>query len=272
MLIFVEKNNCINKFFRMKTNVTLKSTDRYLFDVKIKHRTQPDMLCLTDLQNVYNKKCKEFGWKERILADILNYKRSPETAERIYYILKERGFINTQFCEFIEQVEEQTLIKVLKDLKLYKTHGRSTGKLTFANPDIFVLLAMELNPMLYAKVVIWLSDKLIFNRIGVGDDGTQLMSRIKKMWKPDVSVYANIQRGLNYIVFGKHHAGIRNEATEKQLDEMRKLQNNYVYGIDTGFIETSDDLLCEMRKEFVKRWLDNDPKFLNKITKKKNKL
>ena len=61
--------------------------------------------------------------------------------------------------------KKEGIAKVLKGLGVYKTTGARENKVTFTNPYIWILLAMELNPMIYAIVVTWLTDSLIFDRI-----------------------------------------------------------------------------------------------------------
>jgi len=252
----------------MKNNVTLNSIDRELFGVRIKHRTKPNMLCLTDLANVYETQRVIHNWHKRDLTKMLNVKESPDNAERIYYVLYDRGLVNLALAKFIEECENKTLIKVLKEYGVYKTTGKGENKLVFASPDIFVLLGLELNPIFYAKTVIWLSDSLVKNRINAGDENNVLTSIMCKKWSPDASVYANVNRALNYIVYGRHERGIRNESNADLLKEMEKLQNNYSFSIDCGYIKTVDDLMNELRDEYCKR---HDPTHKNYIKRKLNK-
>jgi hypothetical protein len=248
----------------MKTCVTLESTDRNLFGNKIKNKTKPDMLCLSQLQEVYNKLRIENGWKERELNKILNVNESPENAERLFYVLKERGLINLDIRGFMEACKNKTLIKVLKHYGVYKMYGKGENRAVYAQPDVFVLTALELNPMIYGKVVRWLTDNLVYIRMGVGDENNILMSRIRHLWNPDVESYKRIQRALNYIVFNDHHTGIRNEMSAQQLKDLENLQNNYAYCIDTGLIKDEDALLLVMHKEYVKRYLPKHKSLKNK--------
>ena len=244
----------------MKTNVTLNSVDRVIYGHTIKHRTKPDMLSLTDLQKAYNISRKEHGWHERELNDLFNIKRAPVNAESIYYVLKERGLINFDFPKFIELCESQTLIKVLKDLGLYKMYGRGENREVFAHPDVFVLLSLELNPIFYAKTVTWLTDNLVANRIVAGDENNQLMGRLKYNWQPDVSTYQHVNRALNYIVFGKHESNIRNTASNEQLKDLERLQNNFAFAIDCGYVKNEKQLMNKLRDEYIKRHMPNRKK------------
>jgi hypothetical protein len=216
------------------------------------------MLCLTDLQRAYDELATKNGWKFREINKILNVKESPENAEWLYYVLKERGFINVEISTFIEECENKTLIKVLKKMKLYTMFSRGGTRIIFVNPDVFVLVALELNPMLYAKAITWLSDNLIYNRIGVGDEGNQLMSRIRQIWNPDTEFYKHVQWALNYIIYNRHETGIRNISGAEDLAQMEKLQNNFAFFIDTGFVKDKEDLLLQLRQEYLKKWQPED--------------
>lgn len=248
----------------MKTNVTLVSPDRDLFGERIRQTTKPNQLCLTDLQRVYDENREINGWKERRIRKILSHADSPINTERIYYVLKERGHISISLPDFIKLCDEKTLIKILKTLKLYKTTGRGDNRLTYAHPDIFVLVSLELNPMLYGKTVVWLSDSLVIKRIFASNLNVDLKNRIACRWFSDKNFYRKLNIGLNYAIFGKHKTGIRDYGTEKQLADLEQLQSNLCFLIDGKFVKTERKLLLEIRKEYVRRHLPNHRSFKNK--------
>lgn len=234
----------------MKTNVIMISKDRDLFGVTIKQDTKTSFMSLTDLQEAYTRKRIQEGWNDKRIENILSNK---ESAERIYYILEKQGYmIETGFPVFMEMVEKESLIKVMKKFGAYKTVGRGENRRTMCNPYIWVLVAMELNPMLYAEVVTWLTDKLILNRIEAGDRYNAL-SRAASRFK-DVD-YVKIAKGLNYIVFNIHESMIRNKATEAELKELEQTQGNLIWAIDMGYIKSFDELVDMMRKMYKKKWL-----------------
>ena len=224
----------------MKTNVTMQSEkDRELFGVIIRQNTKDSMLSLTDLQEAYTRARILNGWSNKAhITDIINQK---ENAERIYYVLFEQRFINTDFSDFMEKVDSVGMVKVLKELGVYRTTGRGENKQSVCNPYIWVLVAMELNPMLYAKVVTWLTDKLILNRIEAGNFYKTLSSALYKLPSPD---YPSIAKALNTKVFGKHETGIRNTGSQKELDYLRRIEDNVAYCITKGFYKTNEDVLA----------------------------
>ena len=232
----------------MLTNVTMKSeNDRELFGVVIRQNTKDSMLSLTDLQEAYTRARIQNGWSNKAhITDIINQK---ENAERIYYVLFEQHFINTDFSDFMEMVQKDGMVKVLKQFGVYKTTGRGENKQSVCNPYIWVLVAMELNPMLYAKVVTWLTDKLILNRIEAGNFYKSLSGALYKIPNPN---YSEIAKSLNVKVFGKHETGIRNKGSQKQLSELARVEDNIAYCINKGFYKTNDDIIQAINEFEVK--------------------
>lgn len=222
----------------MLTNVEMKSeVDRQLFGVTIRQQTNGKMLSLTDLQEAYTRARIENGWSRRdIQHDVLG---SKENTERIYYILKEQGFINTDISVFMKDVKEIGLVKKLKEIGVYKTTGRGENKQVVCDPYIWVLVALELNPQLYAKVVSWVTDKLILNRIEAGDFYKELSSALYKL--PDTD-YSCLAKSLNIKIFGKHEMGIRNKGSVKELENLKKLEYGLAFGINQGWIKNMADV------------------------------
>ena len=222
----------------MKTNITLSSSDRELFGITIRQNTKEGFLSLTDLQRAYEKARWIYGWSDKRINDILS---SIDTKERVFYLLKERGFIKTEISVFMEMVEKEGLTKVLKGLGLYKTTGRGSNKAVMADPYIWVLLAMELNPMLYAKVIIWLTDSLIFDRIEAGSEYLPMNTKIKQVVStPNYPEYA---RAINRKVFGEHISGMRNLASSSELRKIADIEKTVITAIDNSWIKSEEDLL-----------------------------
>lgn len=232
----------------MKSNVTLKSKDRVLFGVTIRQDTKNGFLSVTDLQDAYFRARIEKGWADRRIERIL---ATNDAAERVFYILEKQGLIKTQFCAFMEEVKKTSLVKVMKKYGAYKTSGARENKRTSCNPYIWVLLAMELNPELYATVVIWLGDNLITNRIEAGDKYNELCRAASKFKDVD---YKKIGRALNYVIFNQHEKMLRNTATQDELKEIDDIQKSLAFAISMGYIKTFDALMAEMRKLWYRKW------------------
>lgn len=222
----------------MKTNVVLQSTDRELFGVTIRQNTKEGFLSVTDLQKAYEVARWQYGWSDKRVNDILS---SLDTKERVYYLLKERGIIKAEIPVFMEMIKKEGLTKVLKGLGVYKTTGARQSKHVMADPYVWVLLAMELNPMIYAKVVMWLTDKLIFNRLEAGGEYMPMNTRIKSIiLNPKYHEYA---RMINEKVFGRHIAGMRNLASAKELSKIADIEKQVITAIDMNWINNEGQLI-----------------------------
>ena len=226
----------------MKTNVVMQSSDRQLFGITIRQQSKTGHLNLSDLQGAYAVARLKHQWSERNLTEVLNAKAN---AERIYYLLSERELVKLDFSSFMEEVQEHGVIKILKQLTAYKTTGRAANKTTWCDPYVWVLVAMEMNPMLYAKTVTWLTDNLLLNRIEAGNMYRGLSGAIAGFARPD---YVATARALNLLVFGRHEAGIRQTATAAELKELASLEENMAFSVTMGFIRSQDDLLDALRK------------------------
>lgn len=222
----------------MKNNVPLRSSDRNLFGVIITQNTKDTTLSVSDLQKSYEIARWQYGWKDRRVNDILQY---GPVQERIYYLLKERDLIKTGLPEFIEMANNEGIVKVMKGLGVYKTTGARQNKQTFADPYIWMLLAMELNPMIYAKVVMWLTDSLIFDRLEAGSEYRPMNAKIKEVVKnPNYPAYARL---INEKVFGKHVSGMRNLASAKELKEIADIEKTVIKAIDMKWVKDEKELI-----------------------------
>jgi hypothetical protein len=220
----------------MKTNVTLSSESRNLFGVIVRQQTKTGFLSLSDLQAAYNLGAEQHGWSEK-RAD--NFFKSVENCERAYELLFEMKKVNVQIYTFTQNLQKNP-VKYLKSLGVWKT-SRKEG--VSVDPYVWVSIAMWMNPKIYAKTVIWLTDKLLVNRIEAGNLYKDLAKAVARY--PDVD-YQQLAKGLNHITFGRHESGIRNSATQQQLDELRSLESNLAFAVDMGLIPTYAALIAKM--------------------------
>ena len=227
----------------MKTNIILSSTDRELFGLTIRQNTKEQFLSITDLQRAYDKARWEYGWNDKRINDILS---STDTKERVYYLVKERNLVKAEISVFMKMVEAEGLTKVLKGLGLYKTTGRGTNKTVMADPYIWVLIAMELNPMLYAKVIMWLTDSLIFDRIEAGTEYKPMNSSLKSMLgNPDYVKYA---KAINVATFGIHQSGMRNLASSKELRKITEIEKFVTNAVNQGWLKSEEQVLKAIKE------------------------
>lgn len=224
--------------YNMKTNITLSSSDRELFGITIRQNTKDCFLSVSDLQKAYEKARWVHGWSERGINTIM---QTLDFKERLFHLLNERGLIKVSIPTFMEVIEKEGITRMLKGLSLYKTTGRGVNKTVMADPYIWVLLAMELNPMLYAKVIIWLTDTLIFDRIEAGTEYLPMNTKIKEIIeKPDYAKYATL---INKKVFGQHLSGMRNLASASELRKIADIEKTVIAAIDNKWIKNEEDLL-----------------------------
>lgn len=240
----------------MKTQVVMNSPDRELFGIRVRQQSKTEFLNLSDLQNAYNIAAEDYGWAAtRTVSDVLS---TNANAERIYYLLKNQDSINMTFVQFIEEVEKNGMPSTLKRYGVYKTTGARHTKTTWCDPYIWVLVAMELNPMLYAKTVVWLTDGLLINRIEAGNFYKGFSAAISTFNNPD---YSKIAMALNFVVFGRHETGIRNQATRTELKELASLEEKMAFAIEMGYIVNQDQLLHELKKmlniKFNKKFIES---------------
>lgn len=222
----------------MESNVVLKSKDRELFGVTIKQETKTGFLSVSELQKAFDVARWQYGWNDKRISDIM---QTNAFKERIFYLFEDQGIIKTTFSAFIEMVEKEGIAKVLKGLGVYKTTGARESKTTFANPYIWILLAMELNPMIYAKVVLWLTDSLVFDRVEAGDEFRPMNTAIKMIVpNPD---YPKYSIAINEKVFGKHLTGMRNLASAKELKNITKIEQYISQGINMKMIKDEKQIM-----------------------------
>jgi len=222
----------------MKSNIILQSTDRDLFGITIRQNTKEQFLSVTDLQRAYEIARWQYGWTERRISDILNY---DITKERIYYLLKERDLIKASLNVFMEMVKSEGITKVLKGLQVYKTTGRGESKQVMTDPYIWMLLAMEMNPMIYANVVVWLTDTLIFDRIEAGNEFKPMNMSISTIVNnPNYPLYA---KEINKKVFGKHISGMRNLASSKELRKIADIEKMIIKAIENKWLKDEQSIV-----------------------------
>lgn len=218
--------------------MVLSSVDRELFGIAIRQNTKDYFLSVSDLQKAYDVARWQYGWSDRKISDIM---QTNEFKERVFYILESQEVIKTNLMGFIDMVNREGVAKVLKGLNVYKTTGARQTKQTMANPYIWILLALELNPMIYAKVIVWLTDTLIFDRIDAGTEYLPMNTKIKEIIPiPNYSEYA---KAINKKVFGHHQSGMRNLASSKELRSIADIEKQVIVAIDMGWIKNEEDLL-----------------------------
>jgi hypothetical protein len=222
----------------MKTSVILSSSDRNLFGTIIKQDTKTQFLSLTDLQKAYETARWKHGWSDRKVSDVV---QTMEFKQRLYYVLEKQRLIETDLAGFIEMIDKEGFVRTAKGLGIWKSTGARGTNQVSCDPFVWVLVAMEMNPMIYAQVVIWLTDSLIFNRIEAGTEYLPMNTAIKTILpSPDYSKFAI---AVNTKVFGHHQAGMRNIASAKELRKISDIEKFIKNAIEKGWIKTESEIL-----------------------------
>ena len=222
----------------MKTNVVLESKDRDLFGITIKQETRTGFLSVSELQKAYEKARWQYGWSEMNIASLM---QSKKMIERLFYILKEKDFIKVELSIFIEMCEKEGITKVLKGLGVWKTTGKGNTRVVMCDPYIWISIALELNPIIYAKVIGFITDSLIFDRIEAGSEFKPMNNAIKSIIpNPEYPKYAI---AINKKVFGTHLSGMRNLATAQELKKITKIEQFITNAIEMGMIRTDEQIL-----------------------------
>lgn len=232
----------------METNVIMNSSDRELFGHIIRQETKTGFLSLTDLQTVFDSIKTKKGWINKQINELISRK---ENVERIYYILEKQNIINLDLSKFIEMVDNNGIATTLKAFGAYRTTGARVKRNVWCNPYIWILIALELSPEMYANAVIWLTDSLILDRIEAGNMYKGLTSAMKRFNNVN---YAKLGAALNYVVFGKHEMALRNKGTESQLKELHNLERSLAFSIESGYITSFDQLLNDLRKIYQNKY------------------
>lgn len=227
---------------RMKTNIVLNSSDRNLFGVTVRQETKTSHLNLSDLQDAYDSVRIEKRWTVRRIDSIV---ATDSFKERCFYILKKQGFINTSFLGFMEECQSKGITAILKECGAWKTTGARQTRTTWTNPYIWVMIAMEMNPELYAEVITWLTDKLILNRIEAGNFYKGLTAQMQERFgEPD---YSAVATEINKTVFGYHKTGMRQFASEKELRELTEFEKKLAYALESNFLRTEKELIDHIK-------------------------
>lgn len=228
----------------MKTNVVLTSESRELLGVVVRQKTEDGFLCLTDLQQAYDKSRIIYGWSDRRINDIIS---TQTFKERTYYILQELGIIEAELSAFIQLLDDQGIVDSFKKLGIWEMKGKGSDRAVWVNPYIFVGIALEMNPKLYASTVMWLTDTLIFDRKEAGGNYLPMNIEIKNLLGDDVE-YWKFAVEINHRVFGKHEKGIRNFATKEQLQQISKIETQVKSVIQLGFAKSEKDIYHTIQK------------------------
>jgi hypothetical protein len=204
----------------LKTNQLMQ---RDFDGVSISQRTKDSYFNATELLNVYNSNSD----KQKTIKDFWGNKGTDDFMTSLVNQLNSEVKLNGAFSPYLEN-----------DLFSAK---KGRGGQTYMHPYLFVKFAMWLSTDFEVKVIRWVYDNLIDFRIQAGDHYKEMCSTIQERYieyygssKIDPLVFVNEATYLNELVFGNNSVKRRNDATEKELDLMNKLQLANIKLIKSG--------------------------------------
>jgi len=218
----------------MKTNVDMI---RKMGDFEIIQRSKDSMFNAGLLLKQWNKQAKT----RRRIDEFLN---SPNTKKFKDEILKNES------KEVKNRHIENQVVMIKKGRK---TKNGQTPNEVWMHPYLFIDFAMYLNPKFKYDVIKFVHDQLIEFRHNAGDNYIGLMSAVQRFNRIN---YPKLAKALNYIIFGRHEKGIRQNASISQLKELTELQIKLAFVIDMGYIKSFDELINEMRRLYKSRNLE----------------
>ena len=141
--------------------------------------------------------------------------------------------------------------------------NRGINKGTWLHPVMFVKFAMYLSPRFEYHVLRFVADEMIKYRNLAGDSYKELCSAVSKLVSKEFIATAmkRVAEALNYIIFGDHKNGIRNDFGEEQKQqELWEFQRKVTALINEGFISTFESLVDYLRNSYKNKHL---PKVFN---------
>lgn len=241
----------------MKSNLILSSESRELLGRNISVMSKDGFVCITEVMEALNEKRKSIGLEARRLDHLF---ATNGFQEKMKSLVKELSANN--ICTVMKSTVQKEVLKIGKmtDLKKYGMayrKGKGEGQKWYINPYFFVMIALELDPEIYAKVIIWLHDGFMEDRNAAGEAYIKMSSAVARLVSDKSQLSDKISRvakAINFIVFNKHESGIRNTATKNQLNDIVAVENVITGVIDGGFIDTYDKLIDYLGHEWKKKW------------------
>ena len=164
------------------------------------------LLSLTDLQKVYDLIRFDYGWTEKNIHNLI---QRQHIKDRIKDVLNLNGI----------KIKDISA-KSLKDNNLWQTVGSRGTNNVMCHKYIWLILCLELNPIIYGMVY------YLFTDIELESESTE-----------DVFI--------NHKVFGKHIPGIRSIASEKDLQkiaDIKRLLSSVTYNSDDELMKIIDSI------------------------------
>lgn len=159
--------------------------------------------------------------------------------------------------EYIQAIENDIDILNTGNPVFKIGRGKYSGG-TWMHPYLFIDFAMWLNPTFKLQVIKFVYDEMIKYRNLAGDSYKELGSAVSKLVPREFVANAmkKVAEALNYIVFGDHKNGIRNDfGEEHKQQELWEFQRKVTSLINEGFISTFEALIDYLRTSYRNKHL-----------------
>lgn len=181
--------------------------------------------------------------------EVLNTQNSPYVNEKE---MKD-FFLNKSTQEYIQVIMQKEGLNSETSVYLKSRASRGVNAGTWMHPMLFIDFAMWLNPSFKYDVLKFVYDEMIKYRNLAGDSYKELGSAVSKLVPREFVATAmkKVAEALNYIVFGDHRNGIRNDFGEEQKQmELCEFQRKVISLINEGFIPTFEALMDYLRTSY----------------------
>lgn len=241
----------------MKSNVVLQSKDRVLLGVNVSVMSKDGYVCITDATEALNKKRLSKGMQIKKVGEIISTSAFNERCNELVNKLSNRELLKRENYRLKNNDMKINGLIDLGKMGLAYKKGRGETQKWFVNPYLFVMIALEMDPEIYAEVIIWLTDGLIENRNQAGDAYIKMCSAVSKVVSNNDELSDKIKRvakGINFVVFNKHEDGIRNSASKDELNDIIAIENVIAALVDGDFLKDYNSIINYLGSEWKKKW------------------
>lgn len=241
----------------MKSNVVLQSKDRVLLGMNVSVMSKDGYICITDAMKALSAKREKLGLAPKQLSHIIETESFKERCTELVNKLENKLLLSRRNLLLNNNKLNISSVMDLGKLDLAYKKGKGVDQKWYVNPYLFVMIALEMDPEIYAEVVIWLTDGLIENRNEAGDAYVRMCSAISRIVSNKNDLKDNIKRvakAINFIVFNKHEDGIRNTASKDELNDIIAIENVIASVIDDGFVKDYNSLINYLGDKWKRKW------------------
>lgn len=235
-----------------KANNGLKTTQvltRPMGEFNVYQRTSDGMFNATSLLKQWNEanpgeeRCIDNFWKATHLDKLM-----------FEIVVNE---YDSSYVKSTDERNKEFFNNMKKRLTQTSKANKGINSGTWMHPVLFVKFAMYLSPRFEYSVLKFVADDLINYRIDAGIEYKEVGRVVSKIVEKDFlrTAMENVGRAINYVVYNKHEAGIRNKVgCEDKMKELASLEKNIVMLIDCGFVKTYEHLMNFLRGQWIDKW------------------